>query len=86
MHALTTLACLTAPIEKEVIQMTPLWEEDRHFIHYRCLVINAMLDNIESMIDEIDLPNKYQILDSVNIIRINMGVPKLLCNPQITNP
>lgn len=72
---LTTLACFTTPMEEQTIQMPYLWEDDRHFIHYRCLVMNNAIANMEDIIKMLDSNHKCELLHQLTLLKVNMGEP-----------
>lgn len=74
--SIASIACFTAPMESETVQLVPIWQEDAHYIHYRCLLISTILDNVEQMLEDFNHDRQSEILDNLEIIRINLGQPK----------
>lgn len=66
MRILTILFCVFA-FSKAFA--TPLWEEDRHFIHYKALVMEGDLMEIDRLVD--DLREKYGDDESLKAIRLH---------------
>lgn len=69
------MTCMTGPNEDQIIQMPLLWEDDRHFIHYRCLVMNAAINRMEGILEMLDTSYQCELLDQLCLLKINLGQP-----------
>lgn len=71
----------TSIISAEVSQLSPMQEEDPHFIHYRCLMIDGSIHSIEDVLEklkynEIDKDMAISAIeDYVKSIKFNLGYP-----------
>lgn len=80
--ALSTASIVSA----EVIQLSPMHEEDPHFIHYRCLMIDGSIHSIENVLEklkcgEVDKDIAVSVIEEhVKSIKYNLGYPLHLEN------
>lgn len=59
--------------EEEDLKFTWLWEADPLTIHYRVVVMNMVLDNMENIIETLDSSSKSKLMDQITVLKINIG-------------
>ena len=57
----------------------PLWGQDKHFQQYQCLIIEASIARIESVLEkaeanDIDPFLKSMLIDEIAVIKLNLGL------------
>lgn len=71
----------TSLVNAEVLQLSPMHEEDPNFIHYRCLMIDGSIHTIESLLEQIKVDEMCKdvsiemIEEQIKVIKFNLGHP-----------
>lgn len=57
----------------------PLWKQDEHFQKYQCLMIEASIHRIESVLEKADANDidpflKSVLLEEIGVIKFNLGL------------
>jgi len=68
-------------VSADNLNLNPMHEEDPHFIHYRCLMIDGSINTIESILEQIKSDETCKdvtlemIDEQIKVIKFNLGHP-----------
>lgn len=75
MKALISLLIITSNLSGQVYQIRPICEEDRMFLHCRCLILESVALRLEDIANQAEESTREELLDEIEILKFTLGFP-----------